>query len=93
MQTGDGFLANDEILRSVVASIFQSLKADREDYEMLSNQVAAMRNALDELSKGEFKPLMEKHVRFLEQQIKAAGASAASDYDETIRKVKAGELF
>ena len=52
-----------------------------------------MRNALDELSKGEFKPLMEKHVRFLEQQIKAAGASAASDYDETIRKVKAGELF
>jgi hypothetical protein len=60
---------------------------------MLSNQVAAMRNALDELSKGEFKPIMEKQVRLLEQKIAAAGVSSASDYDEIIRKVKAGELF
>ncbi len=84
---------NDEILRSVVANIFQYLKADRQEYEMLSNQVAAMRNALDELSKGEFKPIMEKQVRLLEQKIAAAGVSSASDYDEIIRKVKAGELF
>lgn len=84
---------NDEILRSVVANIFQYLKADRQEYEMLSNQVAAMRNALDELSKGEFKPIMEKQVRLLEQKIAAVGVSSASDYDEIIRKVKAGELF
>jgi hypothetical protein len=86
-------LANDEVLRSVVANIFQHLKADREEYEMLSNHVAAMRNALNELSDGKFEPLMEKHVRLLEQRIATARASSAGDYDEIIRRVKAGELF
>ena len=86
-------MANDEILRAVVANIFQSLKADRQEYVMLSNQVAAMRSALDELSGGKFKPIMEKHVQLLEQQLASAGLGGSTDYDEMIRRVKAGELF
>jgi hypothetical protein len=86
-------LINEEILRSVVVNIFQHLKADREEYIMISNQLAALRNALDELSKGEFKPIMEKHVKLLEQELAAAGLGGATDYDEMIRRVKAGELF
>jgi hypothetical protein len=86
-------MLNEDALRAVVATVFEYLKADRKDYVMLSNEMAALRNALEELSEGKFQPLLEKHRKIIEERARAAGVGDSSDYDGIIHRVKIGQLF
>jgi hypothetical protein len=86
-------MPNEQLLRAVIVNIFERLKVAEKDSLALSNELAALRNALQELSGGKFQPLLEKHRKLLEEKEAAAGVIDLSDYDEIIRRVKAGELF
>ena len=80
-------MLNDNTWRELLAWILGKLKEDRKDYISLSNEVAALRNALQELSGGKFQPLLEKHRRLIEERAAAVGATDLSDYDEKICQV------
>jgi hypothetical protein len=86
-------MLSEEALRAAIVHLFEYLKADRADYLILSNELEALRNALQELSGGKFQPLVDKHRRLMEESMPTAGASDLSDYDALIDKVKAGKLF
>jgi hypothetical protein len=86
-------MVNEQGLRGVVAKLFECLKEVETDSLMLSNEIAALRNALQELSGGKFQPLLEKHRKLLREKEAAAGVTDLSKYDEIIRRVKAGDLF
>jgi hypothetical protein len=86
-------MLTEEALRAVIAHVFEYLKADRADYLILSNELEALRNALQELSGGKFQPLLDKHRRLIDEGMATAGASDLSDYNGLIHKVKAGKLF
>ena len=86
-------MVSEEALRAAIAHVFEYLKADRADYLILSNELEALRNALQELSGGKFQPLLDKHRRLIEESMATAGASDLSGYDALIDKVKAGKLF
>jgi hypothetical protein len=86
-------MPDEQLLRAVIVNIFERLKVAEKDSLVLSNELAALRNALQELSGGKFQPLLEKHRKLLEEKEAAAGVIDLSDYDEIIRRVKAGELF
>ncbi len=86
-------MPNEQLLRGVIVNILERLKVAEKDCLVLSNELAAFRNALQELSGGKFQPLLEKHRKLLEEKEAGAGVIDLSDYDEIIRRVKAGELF
>jgi hypothetical protein len=86
-------MPDEQLLRAVIVNIFERLKVAEKDSLALSNELAALRNALQELSGGKFQSLLEKHRKLLEEKEAAAGVIDLSDYDEIIRRVKAGELF
>jgi hypothetical protein len=86
-------MPDEQLLRAVIVNIFERLKVAEKDSLVLSNELAALRNAVQELSGGKFQPLLEKHRKLLEEKEAAAGVIDLSDYDEIIRRVKAGELF
>jgi hypothetical protein len=86
-------MPNEQLLRAVIVNIFERLKVAEKESLALSNELAALRNALQELSGGKFQPLLEKHRKLLEEKETATGVIDLSDYDEIIRRVKAGELF
>jgi hypothetical protein len=86
-------MPNEQLLRAVIVNIFERLKVAEKDSLALSNELAALRNALQELSGGKFQSLLEKHRKLLEEKEAAAGVIDLSDYDEIVRRVKAGELF
>jgi hypothetical protein len=86
-------MPDEQLLRAVIVNIFERLKVAEKDSLALSNELAALRNAVQELSGGKFQPLLEKHRKLLEEKEAAAGVIDLSDYDEIIRRVKAGELF
>jgi hypothetical protein len=85
-------MLNDNAWRELMAWVLGTLKEDRKEYVMLSNEVAALRNALQELSGGKFQPLLEKHRRRIEEKAAVAGATDLSDYDEKIRQVMPDNL-
>jgi hypothetical protein len=85
-------MLNDGAWRELMAWVLGTLKADRKEYVSLSNEIAALRNALQELSGGKFQPLLEKHRRRIEENISAVGADDLSDYDEKIRQVMPDNL-
>lgn len=80
-------MLNDGAWRELMAWVLGTLKEDRKEYVMLSNEVAALRNALQELSGGRFQPLLEKHRKRIEGTELVSGATDLSDYDEKIRQV------
>lgn len=86
-------MIDEQVLRDVIAMMLEQAKHDQKYCESLGNEIAALRDALDELSGGKFLPILEKH-RARMQEITAGNIAAGSaGYDELIRKVKVGELF
>jgi hypothetical protein len=86
-------MLNENALRREFAWVLETLREDRKEYVMLSNEVAALRNALQELSGGKFQPLLEKHRKRIEENISAAGVGDLSDWDVRLRQAIAGQLF
>jgi len=69
------------------------VREDRKDLQLLSDEVAALRNALQELSGERFQPILERHRKLIQENSAAANASYVSDIDESISLAKAGALF
>ncbi len=86
-------MINEQLLREVIALLVQYQKTEHEYATMLGNEIAALRDALQELSDGKFLPILEKHRRRMQERVSQVAASDSQSYDELIRRVKAGELF
>ena len=84
---------NEQGLRQVLVRLLQEMKEDHKYSTMLGNELAALRDALDELSHGQFKPIMEKHVAAMRAKTSAVEAELTATYDDLIRKIQNGELF
>jgi hypothetical protein len=80
-------------LHTAVAMIFSFLKQDRKDLQLLSDEVAALRNALEELSGGKFQPILEKHRKRTQGKGSAVASADESTFDAIIFRANAGELF
>jgi len=84
---------DEQRLRLVIVQLLRYMKADHEDAAMLANELAALRSALDELSKGKFQPILDKHRDAMKLKTEELRASIVADYDDLIRKIQNGELF
>jgi hypothetical protein len=73
--------------------VFSFLKQDRKDIQLLSDEVAALRNALEELSGGKFQPILEKHRKRIQGKGSAVASADESAFDAIILRAKTGELF
>jgi hypothetical protein len=80
-------------LRDVIATLVVYLKDDHDYAVTLGNELAALRDALQELSDGKFLPLLEKHRARMRGATAGLTSEIAASYDELIRRVKAGESF
>ena len=84
---------NENGLRSVIATLFGLLKQEQAYSAALGNEIAALRNALDELSDGKFLPLLQKQRARMTDATAAIAAADSARSDEQIRQVLSGELF
>jgi len=80
-------------LHTCVAMVFEYLKEDRKDLQSLSDELAALRNALQELSGGKFQALLEKHRKLIQGKESAVVSADEATFDAIIHKAKIGELF
>lgn len=83
----------EQALRNFIAVLFQYIKDDHIYAMELGNEIAALRDALQELSGGKFLPILEKQRVRMQATTAAVVAADVASYDEIIRKVKRGELF
>jgi hypothetical protein len=86
-------MLNENALRHTIATIFGHLKSQKEDLLMLTAEISAMRNTLDELSGGKFLPIFEKHRAKLEARTRGAQDDLLSRFDDTIQKLNHGEVL
>ena len=86
-------MINEQGLRDVIAMMLEQAKHDQMYAETLGNEVAAVRDALQESSDGKFLPILEKHRAHMREITAGQIAVGSAGYDELIRKVKAGALF
>ncbi len=79
---------NEKTLRDVVLALAQLAKDDHLYCAMLGNEIASVRDSLQELSEGKFVPILNRHrARF--QEITAPEVRHdASDYDALIELLK-----
>jgi hypothetical protein len=80
-------------LHTAFVMVFSFLKQDRKDIQLLSDEVAALRNALEELSGGKFQPILEKHRKRIQGKGSAVASADESAFDAIILRAKTGELF
>ena len=66
------------------------MKVDHEYSVMLGNELAALRDALQELSDGKFLPILEKHRARMRETTAGLRAADSASYDELIQRVKTG---
>jgi hypothetical protein len=86
-------MINEQALRDVMAMMLELTKQEKVYSETLGNEVAALRDALQELSGGKFLPILEKHRARMRETTAEQIVDGSAEYDEIIRKVKAGALF
>lgn len=80
-------------LHTCVVMIFSYLKEDRKDLQLLSDELAALRNALQELSGGRFQPILDRHRRIIQEKASAVASSDEATFDAIIDRAKTGVLF
>lgn len=81
---------NEESLREVLVKLIACAKNDHQYAVMLGNELAALRDALDELSGGKFKPIWDKHSAKMRAKTKQLEDEIGADYDELIRQISSG---
>lgn len=86
-------MINEQGLRDVVVMLFEKAKHDQVYFENLGNEIAALRDALEELSGGKFLPILKKHRTRMQEVNAGARDVGFAGYDRIIQQVKAGELF
>jgi hypothetical protein len=86
-------MISEQLLRDVVATMLQYAKHDREYAVALGNEIAALRDALQELSGGKFLPILEKHRARMQETTASLRDADSASYDELIQRVKTGQLF
>jgi hypothetical protein len=82
---------SEESLRKAMVVLAEYLKEDHKYSVMLGNELAALRDALQDLSDGKFKPIFEKHLAKMKTKTKQAEEDVIADYDELIRQIKSGQ--
>jgi len=75
---------NQDVLLRALVKLVAALKADRIACVQLSNDVAALRNALQEMSGDRFLSLVERHRNELEAKTRHIMASDVASLDELI---------
>jgi len=84
----------DEIgLRHLMVGTFEHLKSYRETLTMLTIEVSALRETLQELSGDQFVPIFEKKRAELETRTEQGTALLIWRLDEAIQQLKAGGIF
>lgn len=86
-------MIDEQVLRDVIAMMLEKAKHDQAYSAALGNEIAALRDALQELSGGKFLPILEKYRARMQETNAGPSAAGSAGYDEIIRQVKAGELF
>jgi hypothetical protein len=86
-------MVNEIPLREVIVTIIEHVKQNRVYCVKIGNEVAAFRNALQELTGEKFLPLLGKHQIRIQEIAAALGGADAQYFDALIQQVKSGELF
>jgi hypothetical protein len=86
-------MINEQALREAMAMVLELAKQEKVYSETLGNEIAALRDALQELSGGKFLPILEKHRARMRETTAGQIAGGSAGYDQLIRQVKAGGLF
>lgn len=81
---------DEKSLREVLVKLIAYAKDDHKYAYMLGNELAALRDALDELSGGKFKPIWEKHSAKMKAKTKQVEEEIDADYDELMRTAMSG---
>jgi DNA-binding FrmR family transcriptional regulator len=79
---------DEQTLRNVITALLEYAKDDHDYCVSIGNEIAALRDALDELSSGKFLPILEKHRQRMLGLTAPIKARDASDYDELIRRLR-----
>lgn len=82
---------DEKSLREVLVKLVAYAKEDHKYAVMLGNELASLRDALDELSGGKFKPIWDKHRANLKAKTKQLEQEIDGDYDELIRQIIGGQ--
>jgi hypothetical protein len=85
-------MVNETLLRGMLVMVFEHLKMQREDLFSLANEVAALREALDEASRERFLALLQRHREAATSRAAASEADSLRGYDEILRRLRAGEV-
>jgi hypothetical protein len=86
-------MVNETALRETVGTTFDHLRNQKDDILTLMAEISALRDALDELSEGRFAPIFEKHWGRMVAQTDAAKTDLAQKFEQTVHRVRAGEVF
>jgi|HubBroStandDraft_6_1064221.scaffolds.fasta_scaffold131380_5 hypothetical protein len=85
-------MVDERLLRGMLVMVFEHLKMQREDLFSLANEVAALREAIDEASRERFLALLQRHREAAASRAAASEADSLQGYDEILRRLRAGEV-
>jgi hypothetical protein len=78
---------NDKELRAIILALLQNVKDDHDYCSTLGNEIAALRDALQELSGGKFLPILERHRARMWGIAAELKAHDSSVIDDLIRRL------
>lgn len=81
---------DEKTLREILVKLIAYAKDDHQYIVTLGNELAALRDSLDELSGGKLKPIWDQHSADMRAKTKSLEAEIVSDYDELLRLVNSG---
>lgn len=84
---GDNESMDDPELRKIIAELVLYAKEDHDYCVTLGNELAALRDALQELSGGKFLAILERHRKRMQETTTSLKLRDASQYDELIRRL------
>ena len=79
---------DDQSLCEIVLALIVYAKDDHDYCVTLGNEIAALRDALDEISQGRFLPILERHRKRMREIASELKVRDSSVYDELILKLK-----
>ena len=85
-------MIDERALYRTLGSIYSDLKANHHTVSMLMSEIAAVRDALKEVSPDRFLPAFEKYQQKHLEESERLRSTALAAYDEIIRRVKLGQL-
>jgi hypothetical protein len=80
---------DETALQKVLMELVAYAKDDHKYIVTLGNELASLRDALDEMSGGKFKPIWDRHRGRMNAKTAVLEQEIDAQYDELIRKIMA----